>query len=150
MDKAALKEQILVDCKAKLNETLQQLQHEMDETRRLSNEYGAPKDRYDPYRTKLMRQHELFSTQYKTTENMMLALEKIQPDKILDTVQFGAVVISDKQNIFVSTGMGKFESGGISYFGISSQAPIFKAMENKKAGSSFEVNGRQFEIKDVF
>lgn len=150
MDKAALKETILADCKAKLDETLQQLQHEMDETRRLSNEYGAPKDRYDPYRTKLMRQHELYSQQYKKTTNMMIALEKIRPDKLFDTVQFGAVVITDKQNIFVSTSVGRFESGGASYYGISPQAPIFRAMENGKAGSSFEVNGRRFEIKDVF
>lgn len=150
MDKAALKEQILADSKAKLDETLEQLQYEMDETRRLSNEYGAPKDRYDPYRTKLMRQHELYSVQYKKTTNMMLTLERIDPDKMLDTVQFGAVVITDRQNIFVSTGMGKFESGDVSYYGISSQAPIFKAMENAKAGSSFEVNGQRFEIKEVF
>jgi hypothetical protein len=150
MDKAAIKEQILADCKAKLNDTLQQLQQEMDETRRLASEYGAPKDRYDPYRTKMMRQHELFSDQYKKTSNMMIALEKIPPDKLFDTVQFGAVVITDKQNIFVSTGMGKFESGGVSYYGISSQAPIFRAMENARAGSSFEINGRRFEIKDVF
>ncbi len=150
MDKAALKNQILADCKAKLNDTLQQLQNEMDETRRLSNEYGAPKDRYDPYRTKLMRQHELFSDQYQKTTQMMIALERIPPDKVLDSVQFGAVVITDKQNIFVSTGMGKFESGGVSYYGISSQAPIFRAMEHAKAGSTFEMNGQRFEIKDVF
>lgn len=150
MDKAAIKGQILADCKAKLNDTLQQLKQEMDETRRLASEYGAPKDRYDPYRTKMMRQHELFSDQYKKTSNMMIALEKIQPDKLFDTVQFGAVVITDKQNIFVSTGMGKFESGGVSYYGISSQAPIFRAMENARVGSSFEINGRPFEIKDVF
>ena len=150
MDKTALKEQILADCKAKLNDTLQQLKQEMDEPRRLANEYGAPKDRYDPYRTKMMRQHELFATQYKKTAHMMIALEKIDPDKLFDTVQFGAIVITDKQNIFVSTGMGKFESGGVSYYGISSQAPIFRAMENARVGCSFELNGRRFEIKDIF
>jgi hypothetical protein len=150
MDKSALKEQILADCKAKLNETLQQLEFEMNEALRLSSEYGAPKDRYDPYRTKLMRQHELYSEQYKKTSGMMIALQRIQPDKLLDSVQFGAVVITDKQNIFVSTGMGKFESGGVSYYGISYQAPIFKVMENVKAGSSFEMNGQLFTVKDVF
>lgn len=80
----------------------------------------------------------------------MIALQRIQPDKLLDSVQFGAVVITDKQNIFVSTGMGKFESGGVSYYGISYQAPIFKVMENVKAGSSFEMNGQLFTVKDVF
>ncbi|MBE0650262.1 MAG: hypothetical protein IH595_05410 [Bacteroidales bacterium] len=150
MDKTALKEQILADCKAKLNETLLQLEFEMNEALRLSSEYGAPKDRYDPYRTKLMRQHELYSEQYKKTTSMMIALERIQPDKLLDSVQFGAVVITDKQNIFVSTGMGKFESGGISYYAISYHAPVFKAMENAKSGDSFEMNGQHFEIKDVF
>jgi len=150
MDKPALKEQILADSKAKLSETLQQLQHEMDETRRLSNEYGAPKDRYDPYRTKMMRQNELYAGQMGQTNHMMQALENIKPDQIMDSVQFGAVVITDKQNIFVATGMGKFESGGVAYYSISSQAPIFKAMENAKAGSFFEINGQRFEIKDVF
>lgn len=150
MDKTALKEQILADSKAKLNETLQQLQYEMDESRRLSGEYGAPKDRYDSFRTKLMRQHELYTEQYKKTTSMMVALERIKPGKLMDIVQFGAVVITDKQNIFVSTGMGKFESGGVSYYGISYHAPIFKAMENNKVGDTFEINGQRFNIKDVF
>ncbi len=150
MDKTAKKEQILVDSKAKLSETLQQLQHEMDETRRLSNEYGAPKDRYDPYRTKLMRQNELYAGQMEQTNRMMQALENINPDQLMGSVQFGAVVITNKQNIFVSSGMGKFVSGGIEYYAISSQAPIFKVMEHAKAGSFFEINGQRFEIKDVF
>jgi len=64
MTKMDLKKRLLEVCIARQQEAAAELQHEVDETLRLSNEYGAPKDRYDPYRTKLMNQNNLFAQQF--------------------------------------------------------------------------------------
>ncbi|UBM62956.1 GreA/GreB family elongation factor [Candidatus Sulfidibacterium hydrothermale] len=150
MDKLELKNKLLAVCIARQQATAAELQHEVDETLRLSNEYGAPKDRYDPYRTKLMNQNNLFAQQLKQANTRLVTLQKIPTDKEIDTVEFGAIVITDKQKLFISVGMGKVELDGTVFYAISPRVPIFEAMRGKKAGDSFTFNGQTFRIEDVF
>ena len=150
MSKIELKKRLLEVCIARQQEIAAELQHEVDETLRLSNEYGAPKDRYDPYRTKLMNQNNLFAQQLKQANTLLVTLQKIPVDKEINTVEFGAIVITNKQKIFVSVGMGKVELDGETYYAISPRVPIFEAMRGKKAGETFVFKGQAFQIKEVF
>jgi transcription elongation GreA/GreB family factor len=150
MTRTDLKKQLLEVCIARQQKTAAELQHEVDETLRLSNEYGAPKDRYDPYRTKLMNQNNLYAQQLKQANTLLVTLQKIPLDKEIHTVEFGAVVITDKQKLFISVGLGKVELAGETYYAISPRVPIFEAMRGKKAGDTFTFNGQTFQIKDVF
>ncbi len=150
MNKIDLKKRLIEECIARQQKTAAELQHEVDETLRLSNEYGAPKDRYDPYRTKLMNQNNLFAQQLKQANTLLVTLQKIPTDKEINIVEFGAIVTTNKQNIFVSVGMGKTELDGKTYYAISPKVPIFDAMRGKKAGDSFTFNGQTFEIIDIF
>ncbi len=150
MSKMELKKRLLEVCINRQQETAAELQHEVDETLRLSNEYGAPKDRYDPFRTKLMNQNNLFAQQLQQANTLLVTLQKISTDKEIGTVEFGAIVITNKQKIFVSVGLGKIMLDRETYYAISPQVPIFQAMRGKKAGDTFTFNGQTFEIKDVF
>ncbi len=145
-----LKKRLLEVCINRQQETAAELQHEVDETLRLSNEYGAPKDRYDPFRTKLMNQNNLFAKQLSQANTLLVTLQKIPVDREITTVEFGAIVITNKQKLFVSVGMGKIMLDGETFYAISPQVPIFQAMRGKKAGDTFIFNGQTFEIKDVF
>jgi len=150
MNKTDLKKRLVEVCIARQQKTAAELQHEVDETLRLSNEYGAPKDRYDPFRTKLMNQNNLFAKQLSQANTLLVTLQKIPLDKEITTVEFGAVVVTNKQKIFVSAGLGKVVSEGETFYAISPQVPIFQAMRGKKAGDTFTFNGQTFEILDVF
>jgi hypothetical protein len=150
MSKLELKKRLLKVCIARQQETAAELQHEVDETLRLSNEYGAPKDRYDPFRTKLMNQNNLFAQQLSQANTLLVTLQKIPLDEEITNIEFGAVVVTNKQKIFVSVGLGKIELDGVFYYAVSPQVPIFQAMRGKKAGDTFTFNSQVFEIKDVF
>ncbi len=150
MNKTDLKKRLLEVCINRQQETAAELQHEVDETLRLSNEYGAPKDRYDPFRTKLMNQNNLFAKQLSQANTLLVTLQKIPVDREITTVEFGAIVITNKQKLFVSVGMGKIILDGETFYAISPQVPIFQAMRGKKAGDPFIFNGQTFEIKYVF
>lgn len=150
MDKKALKKDLWEACVALEKEHMAQLKHEIDEAQRLSNEYGAPKDRYDPYRTKLMRQRDLFAKQLDKAGQLLTILQKVPIEKKMDTVGFGALVVTDKQKLFVSAAIGKVELHGESYYAISTLVPVYKAMEGKKAGESFQVNDHVFTIKEIW
>jgi transcription elongation GreA/GreB family factor len=150
MDKKALKKELWKACVARQKEHMAQLKHEINEAQRLANEYGAPKDRYDPYRTKLMRQRDLFAKQLDKASQLLTALQKVPIEKEMDRVGFGALVITDKQKLFVSAAIGKVDFRGESFFAISTLVPVYKAMEGKKAGEQFQVNGNRFTIKEIW
>jgi hypothetical protein len=76
-------------------------------------------------------------------------LERLNPDKSSSMVEFGALVITDKQKIFISVGIGRLEFEGEEYFVISPVVPFCKAMEGKKKGDAFEFRGQPYTIKDI-
>ena len=150
MDKKALKKALWEKCISTEEENIGRLKNEIDEAQRLSNEYGAPKDRYDPYRTKLMRQRDLYAQQQAKAEQMLDVLKKVPIEKDFETVAFGALVITEKQKLFVSAAIGKVEFQDECYYAISPLVPVYKAMEGKKAGDTFTVNGNPFTIKEIW
>lgn len=74
-------------------------------------------------------------------ENMDFALT--------DTVRPGAVVRFNDRSFIVAVSTGKFDMGGTTYMGISTQSPIYKAMDGLQPGDSFAHNGVEYQIQDV-
>jgi transcription elongation GreA/GreB family factor len=144
-----LKKILLDKCVAQQTRVVEQLKREIDEAQRQSNEYGQPKDRYDAYKTKLMRQVELFSGQLEKANNVLSALHKIPLDKSLDCVEFGALVNTNRQKLFVAASIGKIEIDGDIWFAISPHVPIFKALRGKKEGDSVKFNDMNITIISI-
>jgi len=74
-------------------------------------------------------------------ENMDFALT--------DTVAPGALVSFGGRHFIIAVSTLRFDVDGVTYMGISTQSPIFKAMDGLKAGDSFTFNGQDIEIQDV-
>ena len=125
------------------------LQGEIDDAQQQSNEYGQPRDRYDAYKTKLMRQIDLFSKQLLKARVVMDTLNKIPTDKKNEKVEFGAIVTTNRQKIFVSAGLGKIELDGEEYFAISPNVPIYNALKGKSAGEAITFNSLNFTIISI-
>lgn len=68
---------------------------------------------------------------------------------VTDTVGPGAVVSFNNRNFIVSVSTTRFDVDGVTYMGISTQSPIYKAMAGLEAGDSFTHNGQEIEIEDV-
>ncbi len=129
---------------------VEQLQNEISEAQNQANDYGQPKDRYDAFRTKLMRQIELFAKQLDKAKIVINTLGKIEADKQLSVVEFGALVITNKQKIFVSAGLGKVDFNGITYFAISPKVPIYNALKGKRVGDEIVFNGMKIIIESIY
>lgn len=69
---------------------------------------------------------------------------------IHNTVQPGAVVITDRENFFVSASIEDFDVDGVHFFGLSTESPLYIAMEGKKKGDRFGYNYSEYQITDVF
>ncbi len=149
MDKSALKEKLLNYCIRNQEEAIARLQKEIDDAQKMANDYGAPKDRYDSFRTKMMRQRDMFAQQQAKANTVLNTLQQIPLDRKFERVEFGALVITNKQKLFISAGIGKIELSGQLFFAISPVVPIYKALEGKRKGDEVFFNGMKIVIEEV-
>lgn len=77
-------------------------------------------------------------------------LNNLDPNEAKTHVEHGAVVVTDQRTFFISTSIEQVEVNEKSIFGISVKAPIFKVMEGKKSGESFEFNGIRYQIESIY
>ena len=81
---------------------------EMDSAQQQSNDYGANVDRYDSFRTKMMRSRDMYARQLSNANASLRVLQELLRTTPRETAEHGAIVITDKQRFFLSIGAGKF------------------------------------------
>ena len=145
-----MKEKLLAYCIKHEEAAIRQLQDAIDDAQKQSNDYGAPKDRYDAFRTKMMRQRDMFAQQQAKANTVLNTLLKIPTDTKYEKVEFGAVVITNKQKLFISAGIGKIEMDEDQFYAISPVVPIYKALEGKTEGEEVFFNGMKIIIEEIF
>ena len=130
---------------------------EMDSAQQQSNDYGANVDRYDSYRTKMMRARDMYAKQLSNANASLRYLQEALRMPPFESAEHGAIVVTDKQRFFLSIGAGKFvvndtdsPTGMQYYFAISAQTPIYTALKGKSVGDSFIINGITQTIKEIF
>jgi transcription elongation GreA/GreB family factor len=92
----------------------------------------------------------LMAEQLQMLQEEMEKLQRINPDETHESVHLGSVVVTEQQRFFVSVSLERFKADGVDYFGISTKAPIYAALEGKKQGDVAEVNGRSFKILELY
>jgi transcription elongation GreA/GreB family factor len=144
-----LKKKLWKKCREQLEGMVRDFQQEIDEAQQSANEYGAPKDRYDAYRTQLLRKRDMFAQQLAKLNAQLDVLDRVDPGRQSSVVEFGALVVTDNQKMFISTGLGKINCDGCDYYAISAAVPIYKAMEGKKVGDEFTFNGKKSKVLEI-
>ena len=66
-----------------------------------------------------------------------------------DEVRPGAVVSFNGRSFVVAVSTSRFDCGGVTYMGISTMSPIYKAIAGLQGGDEFEFNGRTFTLDQV-
>ena len=150
MEDLSLKARLLMQLKEQHENTVVKLKSVIDDTQKSANEYGAQKDRYDSYRMKLLRKKDMYTQQLVKLLEQTEVLDKIAIEKPYNKVEFGALVITQKQKIFISIGIGKLELDGDLYFAISPNVPIFKAMQGLSAGDTFNFRDEKIKILSIY
>ncbi|MFP4621403.1 MAG: hypothetical protein ACLFM7_08835 [Bacteroidales bacterium] len=149
-EKLERKKAIYNKCLEILENNAEIARNTMNEIQIDANEAEQEHDVFDGSRSELLRKRDIYAEQLQKAVADIHILKKVSFDGIEDKVEFGAVVITDKHNMFVALGLGKIEVDGETYFVISKDVPIYKAMEGLQKGDTFEFNNMKFEIKDVF
>lgn len=101
-------------------------------------------------REEFMEEYEREAKQVDLLRDELELLDEIYPTKLYDTVAFGAVVMTNQRNFFVSVTHTTFKANDHEYLGISTQAPIYQKMHGLSKGQAFTLNNLTYEIVDVF
>lgn len=149
--------QVIQACIAHQQHVAAVAKQEMDSAQQQSNEYGANVDRYDAYRTKMMRARDMYAKQYSNANTSIRYLQDLLKMPPFEVAEHGAIVITNKQRFFLSVGVGKFmvpfvqlpNQEQLPYFAISAQTPIYLALKGKKVGETFVFNGMSQTIEEI-
>lgn len=150
MQNIEFKERIITICKNIQTDTINNLKVEVEDAQKAANEYGLPKDRYDSFRTQLLRKKDMFSQQLAKAYQQLDLLLQIDPEKHYSIVEFGAMVMTNKQNLFISISLVKVQVDDDIFYAISPAVPIYKAMEGKKVGEEFSFNNVTYKIEKIY
>jgi len=150
MNKILLKRKLVEECLKVQTMNAENVETAMNEAQQSANEYGQARDRYDSFRIQLLGKRNMYAIQLEKAVEEIKILEKIDLTKENKDVNFGAVVITNEQKLFVSISLGKIQIENDFYFAISSMVPLFNAMQGLKKGDSFEFNGKNIRIIDLF
>ena len=150
MTKEEKRQQVICSCIKQQEHIATIAKQEMDSAQQQSNDYGANVDRYDSYRTKMLRSRDMYAKQYSNAQTGVRYLQDLLKLPPFDSVEHGAVVITDRQNFLLSIGAGKFMVGNQVFFAISAQTPIYMALKGKKVGDSLVFNGQSQTIKEIY
>lgn len=161
MDRVKKRNQVIAACIAQQEHIAAVAKQEMNSAQQQSNDYGANVDRYDSYRTKMMRSRDMYAKQYSNALAGIRYLEDLQKQPPHDVVEHGACVVTNRQKFFLSIGAGKFmvtSTGCVAgaprpaevWFAISAQTPIYLALKGKKVGDSIVFNGQEQTVKEIF
>ena len=149
MTREEKRQQVICSCIQQQEHIATIAKQEMDSAQQQSNDYGANVDRYDSYRTKMMRSRDMYARQYSNALAGIRTLQDLLKLAPFESVQHGAVVVTDKQNFLLSIGAGKFMVGNKVFFAISAQTPIYMALKGKKVGDTITINGQTQTILEV-
>lgn len=145
-----LKENLVEQCRKTIENNAEQYQEMMSKELAEAGEYGTPDDQYDSVKRQKLRRRGMLEQKRNKALMDLHTLEKIPLNSPVQTAGFGAVVLTEKQNLFISVALGTIELQGKDFFVVSPTVPIVQAMLGKKKGEKFKFRGQDIEIKEIF
>jgi hypothetical protein len=122
----------------------------------MANDGNVNEEQYDNqkqgFEAQLLSEVSLLNEQLAIAVKDLEELKKAETFGTLDAgkIGFGKVVKTNKRTFFIAIGIEDFDVNGELISGISTHSLAFKAMEGKRCGDRFIVNGTIYHILDVY
>ena len=103
-------------------------------------------DKYETGRAMMQMEQDKINAQFSQLMATKNHLQQISVNKESIQGEIGAIIGTEKENYYISVGLGKIELDGQMYYTISPEAPLSKLMINKSIGDNVTFGNRSFEI----
>lgn len=149
VDYKSLKNSLLDACIEKQQKMVQTAREAMTSIQESALSERSNEEMTDSFTAQCQNEQSMYARRMHEATGVLTILERVKGVKKVSGIGFGSLVITDKMNFFVAASMGDFDLDGNKYFIISTQTPIYEAMEGKETGDSFSFRGRTYKIKGV-
>ncbi|CAN5226743.1 hypothetical protein BH09BAC1_BH09BAC1_05880 [soil metagenome] len=144
-----LKEQVLHAGLQHQQDSIKRLKETIKELQESANAEKGAGDEADSMREQLLADVDMYSRQLDQATAAYATLKLIDPNQVNSTVKHGALVMTDKTNLLVGVSIGKVIVEGKTVFTISTDSPLYQAMEGKKKGETFSFRDQSQKVIDV-
>ena len=151
MEKSLIKEQLLNHLHELLNKKIETLQQyiQLAKESRDNETKSSVGDKYETGRAMVQMELEKNQSQLNQILNQKNELEKIDVAKLSIAAEFGAIIITNLGNYFLSIGIGRIEMDNKSWFCISISSAAGQVLYGKETGDVIQFQGKEIEIQMI-
>lgn len=150
--KASIKQELQRMMHAQINkqlDSLHQAKISIEESKRNETKSSAG-DKFETGRAMMQMELDKLQAQLDQLNMVRTQLKQLDDKQTYDKVQLGALVITDKGNFYISVSLGKFVIEENSFFAISANAPLAKALLGKHSGDQIKFRDQKYLINKVY
>lgn len=146
-----IKEQLYLKCAEYVSQRMQIVQVAIDSASESGNDEtkSSAGDKHETGRAMMQLEQEKNGKQLQEVLELQKLFEKIDPSKKARKAELGALVLTDKQNFYISISAGKMIVDNETYWSLSPQAPLAKKLMGLSEGEKMEFNGNSYRINKI-
>lgn len=146
------KEELFNKCLDSVNEQINKYRGKMDELSGYNAENNMNPD-FDEYGNKgeMLTEYEKQTGYLDNAQEMKETLANLDRNHLSETIRPGSLVETKNSFYYISVALGQIDlEDGSQVFAISTDAPIYKHLDGKKAGDTFTFHDEEVEIVKVY
>jgi transcription elongation GreA/GreB family factor len=146
-----LKTQLIHHIEGLLNGRIVEAQQAMAAAQeaRNSDTKSSAGDKFETGRAMMQMEIDKLETQLGKAAMLLKDLGRVDLDRICTKVEFGSLVMTDREDYLIAVGLGKVEFGGKLFYAISAGSPIGLALEGKRVGDALDFQGRRIVVQEI-
>lgn len=151
MNAFELKQQLYQHCSAVLNERIATIVKRIADLKeaKANETKSSAGDKFETGRAMLQNEEQKARQQLTEANTVLKVLGKLPPTLTPEVIGPGSLVTTDKGVYYILVGVGKVPYEGKTYYCVSAGSPVAQAMAGKKAGDTWEINGRKGKIVSI-
>ena len=145
------KQKLIKRCSNYLKEKINSLHAIINEVSEASNSESKSSagDKHETSKAMMQLEIEKLGTQLNEAELQLAEFEKINFNKMFQSVEQGCLVETNKGYFLIASSIGKIGIDGKSVFVISSKSPLALALAGKQQNDALSFNGVEYIILNV-
>jgi transcription elongation GreA/GreB family factor len=147
-----VKQQLYDLCQAYIAQRIATAQDAIQTAQSSANEEtkSSAGDKYETGRAMMQLEIEKNTIQLAEAQKLKQLLDQINPERKMDRVQLGSLVITDQGNFYISISVGQLQHDTETYFAIAAASPIGLKLNGHSAGDVVLFNNKNYSIKEIW
>jgi transcription elongation GreA/GreB family factor len=146
-----LKSQLYAACVDYVEQRINNIQSAIDAASESGNDEtkSSAGDKHETGRAMMQLEQEKNAKQLHETIELKKLLDKTNPNQQSSKAGLGSIIITNKENFYISISAGKINIGNKNYFAVSPSSPIGSKLLDASVNQEISFNGTSYSIQQI-